>query len=253
MKQTVHYKLNKPDGSDYAKVQALNENADLIDAALQGLEERKAGLGPDGKLPVEQLPEMDFDPAGSAGAVDGKLSAHVKDTTAHVTAAERAKWNGAATAADFKAHTGDGTRHITAAERTAWNGKSAGNHTHTAAQVGAYTKAEVDAKIGAFSKFASGTYLGTGTSGPNAPNKLTFSFVPKLVIVRSVYGSTDNILWLSGMTRSSPFLGPAGGDGNHLQFNPTGTTLSWNWSREGEATYQQNGKGQTYSYAAFGV
>ena len=33
--------------------------------------------------------------------------------------------------------TGDNVRHLTAAERTAWNAKAAGDHTHTAAQVGA--------------------------------------------------------------------------------------------------------------------
>ena len=39
--------------------------------------------------------------------------------------------------AALAAHEADGVKHLTAAERTAWNAKAAGDHTHTAAQVGA--------------------------------------------------------------------------------------------------------------------
>lgn len=34
MTLTPNYGLNKPEGSDYAKIAALNENADILDAAL---------------------------------------------------------------------------------------------------------------------------------------------------------------------------------------------------------------------------
>ena len=83
MEQTTNYGLNKPGGSDYARVDALNVNMDAVDAALKDLEESKA--------------------------------------------------EGAALAA----HEADGVKHVSAAERTAWNAKAAGDHTHTAAQVGA--------------------------------------------------------------------------------------------------------------------
>ena len=83
MEQTTNYGLNKPGGSDYARVDALNANMDAVDAALKDLEESKA--------------------------------------------------EGAALAA----HEADGVKHVSAAERTAWNAKAAGDHTHTAAQVGA--------------------------------------------------------------------------------------------------------------------
>ena len=39
--------------------------------------------------------------------------------------------------AALAAHEADGVKHLTAAERTAWNAKADGDHTHTAAQVGA--------------------------------------------------------------------------------------------------------------------
>ena len=83
MEQTTNYGLNKPGGSDYARINVLNANMDAVDAALKDLEESKA--------------------------------------------------EGAALAA----HEADGVKHVSAAERTAWNAKAAGDHTHTAAQVGA--------------------------------------------------------------------------------------------------------------------
>ena len=83
MEQTTNYGLNKPGGSDYARINVLNANMDAVDAALKELEESKA--------------------AGAALA----------------------------------AHEADGVKHVSAAERTAWNAKADGDHTHTAAQVGA--------------------------------------------------------------------------------------------------------------------
>ena len=83
MEQTTNYGLNKPGGSDYARIDVLNANMDAVDAALKELEESKA--------------------------------------------------EGAALAA----HEADGVKHVSAAERTAWNAKADGDHTHTAAQVGA--------------------------------------------------------------------------------------------------------------------
>lgn len=42
MQQTQNYKLNKPSTTDYAKIEALNENADIIDAKLKELDSNKA-------------------------------------------------------------------------------------------------------------------------------------------------------------------------------------------------------------------
>ena len=103
--ETANYGLKKPGAEDFYNIEDFNWNADVIDAELA----KRAELGEDGKVPAAQLPAMDFDPAGSAAAVQTALSSH----------------------------TGDNVRHLTAAERTAWNAKAAGDHTHTAAQVGA--------------------------------------------------------------------------------------------------------------------
>lgn len=58
MTETEIYKLKKPAQSDYYNVDDFNTNADLIEAALKDLEDRKAELTEDGKVPSERLPDM---------------------------------------------------------------------------------------------------------------------------------------------------------------------------------------------------
>lgn len=59
-----------------------------IKATEKGQPGGVATLGPDGKVPGEQLPKMDYDPAGSAAAVQKALTAHTgnKDNPHAVTA-----------------------------------------------------------------------------------------------------------------------------------------------------------------------
>ena len=78
MEQTTNYGLNKPGGSDYARVDALNVNMDAVDAALKDLEESKA--------------------EGAA------LAAHEADQVKHVSAAERTAWNAKADGTATSAH-----------------------------------------------------------------------------------------------------------------------------------------------------
>lgn len=113
MTNTTNYNLKKPDENDNVLIGDLNENADAIDQALHGLEEGKADkakpskagslaaldesgnltdsgrtpgaaggvatLDEGGKVPAGQLPEMNYDPAGSAKKVQQALDAHIKD------------------------------------------------------------------------------------------------------------------------------------------------------------------------------
>ena len=75
MNQTANLGLNLPEESDWAEVATLNENWDKIDEAVA----KKAELGADGKIPAEQLPEMNYDKAGSAATVQANLDAHVNN------------------------------------------------------------------------------------------------------------------------------------------------------------------------------
>ncbi len=72
MNQTANLGLNLPEESDWAEVATLNENWEKVDEAVA----KKAELGADGKIPAEQLPEMNYDKAGSAEAVQKNLDAH---------------------------------------------------------------------------------------------------------------------------------------------------------------------------------
>ena len=98
--ETANYGLKKPGAEDFYNIEDFNWNADVIDAELA----KRAELGEDGKVPAAQLPAMDFDPAGSAAAVQTALSGHTGDNVRHLTAAERTAWNAKADGASTSAH-----------------------------------------------------------------------------------------------------------------------------------------------------
>lgn len=102
-------------------------------------------------------------------------------------------------------------------------------------------------QIGA--QIATGSYTGTGTYGSSNPCSLTFSFVPKLVMVqqensgyfpsfRTFYGETT-INGYQGYSATQPLDG--------IWNNKT---LSWYSARSAE--YQFNYNGRKYNYIAFG-
>lgn len=69
------------------------EPADYVENTQKGTANGVATLGADAKVPAAQLPAMNYDPAGSAAAVQTSLNTHSNDTVKHVTAAERTAWN----------------------------------------------------------------------------------------------------------------------------------------------------------------
>lgn len=99
--------------TDDQEKHVTKEERTAWNAKLDDTQKGKAGgiasLDAQGKVPAGQLPEMNYDPAGSAQTVQQALNTHAANKTLHVTDAER----------------------------QAWNNKAAGTHTHTAAQVGA--------------------------------------------------------------------------------------------------------------------
>ena len=126
MEQTTNYGLNKPGGSDYARIDVLNANMDAVDAALKDLEESKA--------------------EGAA------LAAHEADGVKHVTEAERTAWNAKADGTATGAHIArtDNPHGVTAAQVGAVpttrkvNGKAlSADITLAAADVGAAAPADL--------------------------------------------------------------------------------------------------------------
>ena len=87
--KTTNYKLTKPLESEFYDVGVQNENMDKIDTqmkanadAIEALQEGQSGKADlvEGKVPAEQLPNMNYDPKGTA---ENKVSEHNLDQTAH--------------------------------------------------------------------------------------------------------------------------------------------------------------------------
>lgn len=87
--KTTNYKLTQPLESEFYDVGVQNENMDKIDTqmkanadAVEALQKGQSGKADlvDGKVPAEQLPNMNYDPKGTA---QNKVSEHNLDQTAH--------------------------------------------------------------------------------------------------------------------------------------------------------------------------
>lgn len=90
--------LSQQHGYNYLmqQVNAAQQAAKEIGQAFSGL----PSLGADGKIPSDQLPEMDYDPAGSAAAVKKALNSHTGNRqNPHGVTAEQAGADPAGTAA----------------------------------------------------------------------------------------------------------------------------------------------------------
>lgn len=118
--------------SEYHPVTWIPTAADVgaIPTAEKGAANGVASLDGTGKVPSAQLPAMNYDPAGSAGAVQTNLDGHIADTVKHVTAAERTTWNAKETPEGAQAKADQAETNAKAASRpVTW--------TPTAADVGA--------------------------------------------------------------------------------------------------------------------
>jgi len=81
--KTPNYNLTKPFDFEFYDVNVQNENMDKIDQALKELQDEqvgKADLDDSGKVPAEQLPEMNYDTLGTAKTL---ISEHNNDKDAH--------------------------------------------------------------------------------------------------------------------------------------------------------------------------
>ena len=155
------------------------ENADSVTVAVDptggipwsmvGAPNGVAGLDETGKVPEGQLPELDFDPSGSAAAVQRLLEAHTADkSNPHgVTAAQAGAFTKAQTlTAETAALVGLGADAMPDAVFAKIKSliDAVGNHSNTKA---------VSELI---------SYVGTGAYDSSAPNSLSFSFVPSIII-----------------------------------------------------------------------
>lgn len=129
-----------------------------------------ATLGQDGKLPPSELPPMDYDPAGSAAAVQKALTAHTGNkNNPHAVTAEQV----GALASSGGVMSG----------AISMSGHKIANLAAPAAPTDAANKQYVDEHTGA--KVVTGSYVGTGKTGKNNPTEIS---LPKPFKVLCIYG-----------------------------------------------------------------
>ena len=246
---TEHLQLLKKDpvadGSDTFNIQTmLNDNWDKIDEAVS----KKAELGADGKVPPEQLPEMKFDPSGSAAAVQKNLDAHTgnKNNPHAVTAAQVGAdpaGSAAAVQSSLSAHTGNrnNPHAVTAAQVGADPAGSAeAVRSALASQIAALTT-----QMGGKVSIQTGSYKGTD----KRTNKIELPVSPKVFCV-SGYNISPLIATASGEYGTVY----AEGGGTSPRQSSTDVTIEGNTvqiyatTNNVDASYNKDGK--TYFWAA---
>lgn len=110
-------------------------------------------------------------------------------------------------------------------------------------------------------KIETGSYVGTGTHGPNNPNTLTFSFVPKILFIfkNNIYSGFIREMGYSSMVimthvsvvTSSYNSSVNFGKETYLTWDDNSKKVSW-YSTASNAECQGNISGVTYTYIAIG-
>ena len=105
------------------------------------------------------------------------------------------------------------------------------------------------------SRIATGSYVGTGTYGPNNKNSLTFPFSPKFVAIwQSNATASPRDVFVVDKSNYTSIRSSGGVRQQNCSF--AGKTLSW-WSGDGsygtgDEITQANESAVTYDYVAFG-
>lgn len=273
------------DGANTFNVpKALNENWEKIDAAVAGKLSREdvaeeikkaveddsltagdlgavskdmvgvpngvAGLDETGKVPEGQLPELDFDPSGSAAAVQRLLEAHTADKgNPHgVTAAQVGAFTKAQTlTAETAALVGLGADAMPDAVFAKIKSliDAVGNHSNT--------KAVSELK----------SYVGTGAYGSSAPVSLSFSFVPSTIIYigysnGTIFANPQQGLYMVALpamsTSYTQYFGLCfNGQGQSTSYGMrSGDSKTVSWYNTSGAQMQLNESGSTYYFLAIG-
>ena len=224
-----------------------------IKATEKGQPGGVATLGPDGKVPGEQLPKMDYDPAGSAAAVQQALTAHTGNkNNPHAVTAKQV----GALASSGGVMSG----------AISMSGHKIANLAAPADSTDAANKQYVDEHAGA--KVILGSYVGTGKSGKSNPNQITLAEPFKLLCIYGIQ-HTDSYTSISdsdicNIIPSSiiPTEYTSGfGFGMGYNYNPRdtygkkstdGKTFSWYFglSPTSAADVQFNTSGVVYHYYA---
>lgn len=104
-------------------------------------------------------------------------------------------------------------------------------------------------------RIETGEYEGTGTTGKDNKNSITFEFIPKLVIISPEYPDTSGVcaVWANGQTKGTVATGTSTSTNYTNTLDWDGNTLYW-WltSATQNAYCQLNVGGKRYYYVAIG-
>lgn len=103
-------------------------------------------------------------------------------------------------------------------------------------------------------KIETGSYVGTGTYGGGTDAvKLSFSFIPKVVIVEGTTGSYGTAIFFYGATHADGTIQTSSNSNARYAVSWDGKNISWYASDSGADAHRQlNVNGSTYSYIAIG-
>lgn len=261
---TEHLNLLKKnpatDGADTFNIETmLNENWDKIDEAVS----KKAELGADGKVSAEQLPEMNYDKAGSAAAVQKNLDAHTgnRSNPHGVTAAQvRARadtwvpsWSevsGKPGTFPPSGHNHDAANIVSGILPVERGGTGVTSLSALAAQIAANGGCRI----------ATGSYVGTGNFGSASPTSIQLPFPAKYVGILTSKTSEgtlyvqDSYILVSSVpvNQYGPVTSGNGpfGQRTAYQYNSNQNTLYW-YSTQSAAD-QCNQTDTTYYWIALG-
>ena len=228
-----------------------------IKATEKGKPGGVATLGEDGKVPAGQLPKMDYDPAGSAEAVQKALTAHTGNkNNPHAVTAEQV----GALASSGGVMSG----------AISMSGHKIANLAAPADSTDAANKQYVDEHAGA--RVILGSYVGTGKTGKSNPNQITLAEPFKILCIYGMQypdsyydiyptdstgtGQTCNIISGSSIpteyTRYFGFFYSSKPSDSYGKKSADGKTFSWYYdlTPSSAASVQLNKSGTIYHYYA---
>ena len=192
--------------------------------------------------------------SGAKTAAESASSAAENSATAASTA-QRAAENAAAAAANSATDASNAQRAAEEAENAAkqtaadWDAENAAlvQYINNAFQT-------VGGEAITLTKIAKGNYTGTGTYGSSNKKSLTFSFVPKILIVLAPDKTTQHMILINGMTSS--YVPGITSKSLTITSAWSGNTVNWynadSGSLQGAASHQMNASATVYHYIALG-
>lgn len=113
---------------------------------------------------------------------------------------------------------------------------------------------KLDTVLGAMPRIAVGSYVGTGDTGPDHPNTLTFDFTPMMVVIavdalNAIDPGTVMIRGQNGV----PGFGYLPSSAYSMQIHVDWKNNGLSWYNDNDPYNQLNSSGYTYCYFAIGV